>query len=204
MPRAHRRNYCLNYFLPEDQLEVPDRTLFSATEVAFLKPVLNAKVCASFFEQNGWVRPFYPNWQPPAGPDPAPHPSAVQRLVEWPLAGSLGDLFESRISRWYFNRIDRSMGRLPADKSSADVRFGPREYKGHTKGRHDWVRQRWFERIDALEADLGIRLVRWTWTTALASWHSTHRPVHLHGVEDHSSRPVLPLKVTGRWLLPTR
>lgn len=203
MRRAHRRNFCLNYFLPEDQLEIRDHTLFSATEVAFLKPVLNDKICTAFFEQNGWVRPFYPNWQPPTGPAPAPHPSYFQRLLEWPLAGFLGNLFESRISRWYFNRLERVWAQLPSGQSKTDARFGPREFKGHTRGRHDWVRQRWADRLDAVEADLGISLIRQPWALALASGPSAHR-TNRHRNEDRASQPVLPLKLTGRRLLPIR
>jgi hypothetical protein len=204
MPRAHRRNFCLNYFLSEDQLEIRDHTLFSATEVAFLKPVLNDKICAAFFEQNGWVRPFYPNWQPPTGPTPAPHPPFFQRLLEWPWAGFLGNLFESRISRWYFNRLERTLSQLPPERSRADVRYGPRELKSHTKGFHEQVRQRWVERLSAAEADLGIHLIRWPWAAALASWHSEYRTDHRLRHEDQASQPVLPLKLTGRRLLPIR
>ncbi len=201
MPRSHRCNYCLNYFLPEGQLEIPDRTLFSATEVAFLKPVLNARTCAAFFEQNTWTRTFYPNWQPPTGPPSAPPSSVFQRAFEWPLAGHLGNLFESWISRWYENRL-RTMSQLLPPKAAADFRYGPSEYKGHNKGRHDQIRQRWVERVNGLEADLGICLIRWSWTLR-ASWKPLPRPLRSQRAREQFTRRLVPLKITGWRLQPT-
>lgn len=200
-PRAHRSNYCVNYFLSEDHLPIPDRTLFSATEIAFLKPALNPEVCAAFFEQNDWIRTFYPNWTPPEGPKPARRASRFQRLLEWPLAGALGDLFEARISRWYFKRIGRYMDHLPPGKTPADFRVGPKEYKGHDRGRHEQTQRGWHERVHRLEADLGIRLIRWPWAMTLATRGGVPAIIRPRGT---SPRSVMPLKVTGRRALPPR
>jgi hypothetical protein len=166
LPRTKRENYCLNYFLPENQLAVLDRSLFSATEVAFLKPALNPELFTAFFALNPWVKTFYPNWVEPADGAADLRPSLRRRLVEWPMRGALGDVVERWISRWFIRRLNRQMQDLPEGESASEVRLGVREYKGHTKGNRGKARQGWLERVQQLEADLGIRVIRWPWADA--------------------------------------
>lgn len=64
---------CPNMFLAEDNLEIPDekKKLFSAHEVAQLKPVINkVNTYEGFLLQNAWINNFIPNFKiiskPPA------------------------------------------------------------------------------------------------------------------------------------------
>jgi hypothetical protein len=201
MPRVKKEHYCLNYYLPEDRLSIPDRTLFSATEVAFLKPVLNGELLCAFFEMNPWVKAFYPNWQAPASSVPGLPRPLLQRIAEWPLSGILGDLVEAQVSRWFIRRLNRQMGALPQDHSASEVRFRQKEYKGHTKGHHEKTHQAWLHKVERLETDLGIQLIRWPWAEAWTSRKVEAGASHFQGPLVALSRPVLPLKVTSRRVL---
>jgi hypothetical protein len=204
LPKSKKVNFCLNYFLPEDRLFVPDQTLFSATEVAFLKPVLNGDLFSAFFEQNQWVKTFYPNWVPPTGGVPDLRHDFLQRIAEWPLSGAFGNLVESWISSWFIRRLNRSLEALPQGQSTKEVRLGPKEYKGHTNGHHEKTRQRWQHRVDGLEANLGIRLIRWPWAESWAPRSAKADSNHLPGPSGIVSIPVLPLRVTGRRVLQSK
>ncbi len=57
-----KRNFCVNYFVSEDQLSIPDRNIFTATEVSFLIPVYNYDIYMKFMNENEWSRSFYPNF----------------------------------------------------------------------------------------------------------------------------------------------
>jgi hypothetical protein len=202
LPKAQRVNYCLNYYLPEDRLSIPDRTLFSATEVAFLKPVLNGELFSAFFELNAWVKTFYPNWEPPSGAIPNLPRGALQRLVEWPLSGRLGDFLETWVSRWLIRRQQRQMDNPAPGRSATEVRLNSGEFKGHTKGHHGRTHQAWLERVDRLEAGLSIRLIRWPWAEAWTSRAARIGSFRLPTAD--SSRPILPLWATTRRALPPR
>lgn len=54
--------FCVNYFLSEDSLEVPDKNIFTATEVSFLIPTYNYNGYNRFREANTWVRDHLPNF----------------------------------------------------------------------------------------------------------------------------------------------
>lgn len=57
-----KKNFCVNYFVSEDQLSIPDRNIFTATEVSYLIPVYNYSEYLNFMEGNKWSRTFYPNF----------------------------------------------------------------------------------------------------------------------------------------------
>jgi len=187
LPKSKKINFCLNYCLPEDRLSIPDRSLFSATEVAFLKPVLNPDLFCAFFELNQWVKTYYPNWESPTDPVPDLRYSVLQRIAEWPLTGALGDWVETRISRWFIRRLNRCMSALPPGQSTTEVRLGAKEYKGHTKGNHRKTRQGWEERVEQLEADLGIRVIKWPWAEAWTSRKPMNRVLDRPGWSNRSS-----------------
>ncbi len=55
------RNFCINYFVDSDHLEIRDRNRFTATEIAFLIPMFNRELHARMIAANSWVREYYPN-----------------------------------------------------------------------------------------------------------------------------------------------
>lgn len=55
------RNFCINYFIDTDSLEIPDKNLFTATEIAFLIPMYNYSLYQDFIRANEWFRLEYPN-----------------------------------------------------------------------------------------------------------------------------------------------
>ncbi len=58
-----RKNFCVNYFLSEENLEVPDKNIFTATEVSFLIPTYNYDLYMCFRNANAWTENFLPNFQ---------------------------------------------------------------------------------------------------------------------------------------------
>lgn len=56
------KNFCVNYFLSEDSLNVPDKNIFTATEVSFLIPTYNYALYKSFRDANAWTTDFLPNF----------------------------------------------------------------------------------------------------------------------------------------------
>ncbi len=56
------RWFCINYLVDEDHLEITDRNLFVATEIAWLQPVVGRSVWQRFFEENDWIESFFARW----------------------------------------------------------------------------------------------------------------------------------------------
>jgi hypothetical protein len=47
-----KKYFCLNYFIDAESLEIPDKNIFTATEIAFLIPLRNAELCGKFLSAN--------------------------------------------------------------------------------------------------------------------------------------------------------
>lgn len=56
-----KKYFCVNYFVDEDHLEIPDKNIFTATEVTTLIPLKGKELCQKFAETNAWYRELYPN-----------------------------------------------------------------------------------------------------------------------------------------------
>lgn len=55
-----RRNFCVNYFVDTDNLEIPDRNIFVATELVTLKPMYGETMIKEFFNENRWIHALLP------------------------------------------------------------------------------------------------------------------------------------------------
>lgn len=54
-------NFCINYFIDSESLEILDKNIFTATEIAFLLPMYNYTLYREFMTANQWYRSEYPN-----------------------------------------------------------------------------------------------------------------------------------------------
>jgi hypothetical protein len=53
--------FCINYFIDESSLEIPDKNIYSATELRTLLPMYNESLYRRFLEKNSWAAEFLPN-----------------------------------------------------------------------------------------------------------------------------------------------
>jgi hypothetical protein len=56
-----RKNFCLNYFVASNNLEIPDRNIFTATELISVIPTYNYSEYLNFISNNQWCHEFLPN-----------------------------------------------------------------------------------------------------------------------------------------------
>jgi predicted nucleotidyltransferase len=53
--------FCMNYFIDEASLEIEEKNLYTATEIATLLPLRGIKAFNAFYQSNPWGRNFLPN-----------------------------------------------------------------------------------------------------------------------------------------------
>jgi hypothetical protein len=51
----------VNYFVDEDGLEIQEKNIFTATELATLIPTCNTALYRKLMQSNSWVKDFFPN-----------------------------------------------------------------------------------------------------------------------------------------------
>ena len=53
--------FCLNYFITENNLSIPDKNLFTAIELLTLIPMYSANLYEEFLMENKWAFDYFPN-----------------------------------------------------------------------------------------------------------------------------------------------
>ena len=93
--------FCLNYFIGQDNLEIEEKNLFTATEITTMIPVFGNHVKRNFFESNSWIKEFYPNFEVDEMEDvPVNKTATLKRFLEFLLKGKLGD----NLDTWFMNK----------------------------------------------------------------------------------------------------
>lgn len=113
-----RKYFCLNYFVSEDALEIPDKNVFTATEIAHTKVLYNSSMHRRFLEANAWTRTFFPNLRPEHLPTvrASERRSLFARACELLFRGRAGDRIDDRLMRFWQGVWDRRYPELPPEK----------------------------------------------------------------------------------------
>jgi len=58
----NKKYFCVNYFIDEEHLELDEINIFTAMEIAHLKPLYNYSLFAEYIKQNDWIKKYFPNY----------------------------------------------------------------------------------------------------------------------------------------------
>lgn len=152
-------NFCVNYFVDTDHLEIEDKNIFTATEVSFVVPTYNYEVYQAFREQNTWSREIYPHFDPRPKKECHPaKPTWFKRRAEWLMNGRLG----TSLDNWCMKRtLKRWQAKFPDfDEESFEVALRSRKYvsKHHPRRFQQIVTQKLAAKEAAFQERVGIQL----------------------------------------------
>jgi hypothetical protein len=142
---------CPNYFLSENALELAERNLFTAHEVAQMVPLTGSATYQRMRALNRWTDTYLPNaGGPPHRVAPVePTSRRTRRLVESALRSRLGAPLEG----WEMARKMRKLGER--GDGHVEAAFGPDWCKGHFGDHGQLTLARYEERINALDQTRG-------------------------------------------------
>ncbi len=86
-----RKYFCLNYFIDTTHLEIEEKNIFTATEISFLKPVINEQLFNEFIVSNGWIKKYYNHRNADSRHLVSTKSFWPKRVMEWLLSGNLGE-----------------------------------------------------------------------------------------------------------------
>jgi len=109
--------FCLNYFVDEAALEIPERNLYTAIEIATLMPKQGRGIFAQFFEANNWVLDFLPNYRPSHGEAAQEQRGLVKTIAEVLLDTKLGTRLDAGLNTFYKSRWEKMMAEKKCAKN---------------------------------------------------------------------------------------
>jgi hypothetical protein len=153
------KDFCLNYFVDTDHLEIEDKNVFTATEVAFLYPTYNPSCYRQFRAANTWADNYYPNYglRVTRGCTESA-PKFMRRVGEWLLRGRIGDWLDARFMKTTMKRWHQKFNHL--EKERFEVAMRSRKYvsKHHPSAFQDRVISKLQVKQQELEQKLGNKL----------------------------------------------
>lgn len=118
---------CPNYLLTTSSLDLRERDLYTAHELAQLVPLCGPETYADLLARNRWYRDYLPNHPGHSGPIAGVGRGWIRRVIErWTLVRLV-----DRLERW---EMDRKVARLRAASPTGETRFDATTCKGHFGG----------------------------------------------------------------------
>ncbi len=129
-----RKYFCINYYVDVNNMEIPDKNLFSATEIVTLNNQTGAFYYEQFIADNSWVQTYFPNFRPTNSNSNSETVAGKKQLLEKILSGKPGDWLESlafRLTRYF---IARKYKQIEKDKFEVNLRTNRTASKHHPQG----------------------------------------------------------------------
>jgi len=147
-----KKYFCVNYFIDSDSLVIPDKNIFTATELVTLLPMYNYSLYEEFFHANHWVKSFFPNSvQRELNGTPQEKPSGLKTAGEKLLQGNFGEWLD----RFFFKRTlafwKKKFHWQPPDEFEVNMRSRRSVSKHHPQGFQFRVLKAYEERIRSFE-----------------------------------------------------
>jgi hypothetical protein len=87
--------FCCNYFIDTEHLEIEEKNLFTATELATMIPLYGSRLYLKMMDANRWLANFFPNYES----------NAVDRLIQKEPAVKI--FFQNFLKWRIFDRMER-------------------------------------------------------------------------------------------------
>ena len=101
-----KKYFCINYFMSEENLKIPEKNRFTATECVTLKPMFGSNTFQKLIESNTWVLDYFPNFKNTKNEAKLKNP-VFKKLFEKLLAGKFGDFLERNFMKITQNHQQR-------------------------------------------------------------------------------------------------
>jgi predicted nucleotidyltransferase len=98
--------FCMNYYVDEQQLEIIEKTTYTAIEIVTLIPLRGKLVFEQFCAANAWTREYLPNKVMDLSPLRPGRDSILKKILECTFNNSIGDAIDNLLmkitaGRWH-------------------------------------------------------------------------------------------------------
>lgn len=159
LSKKEKNNYCLNYFISEADLLIPDKNDFVATELAYLLPTVNYSLYKRVLKENSWYKNKFLNKGelPDLNCIEPPRPW-YKKAMESMFFGKFGDRVDDQLLYITLKHWQKKYPEL--SREDFDLQFRSRKHvcKYHSKGHQNKVLTLWDEKIRMFEQQFDLKL----------------------------------------------
>jgi len=134
--------FCLNYFITEDSLEIEDKNVFTATEIAHIKGTYNIHLVNKFIESNSWINKYFPNYilfDPnlhTPGCTPSNRRSILQAIAEFFIPSHFANKLDQKLMQITINYWERKYSYIEKNERNFRFRSTSQVSKSHPDSVH--------------------------------------------------------------------
>ncbi len=150
--------FCLNYFVDEHHLEIEEKNLYTATELATLIPLYGKEYYPQLMIANDWVNNYLPNHIPrPINNVPNYQANWIKRLFE-AILHVIGAAGFEKLSMHTFSMRWKKLYEKKYSKNDFEISFKTKEYvsKGHPKNHQGKVLDLYRQKLEEFGNKLSI------------------------------------------------
>ncbi|HET8964131.1 MAG TPA: hypothetical protein VFM99_09550, partial [Chitinophagales bacterium] len=154
-----RKYFCINYFIDTESLEIPDKNIFTAIEIATLKNMTGENFYNNFMEHNNWVYKYFPNCSLENSilSRSEKHTMAM-RISEKLLDNKMGDLLDTICFKLILRFWKRKFKHLSRIEFENNLRSRKHVSKHHPQGFQFKVLEGYKKRIHTFEQQHHVTL----------------------------------------------
>ncbi len=154
-----QHDFCMNYFLGEEELELKDKNFYTALESITILPMYGLDMHKAFYRANPWVKSYFPNCNPlqQLAAPVEERPSLAKRLGELSFYKRWGHWANDglhRLTIWWW-RHKFSWKGFPMEHFDQDLRATPGESKYHPDDYQRHILKAYRQRLQEFE-QLGL------------------------------------------------
>ena len=146
-----KKYFCINYYVDSKTLEIPDKNLFTATEIAFLIPLQDYESCRIFFSSNDWILEFFPNLIIDLQSCRRRRKYLVKKIAERLLQGNRFDRLDSYLMNMYRKRSSKLYGTNSEHRFESNFKSEKNVSKYHPNGFQHLIMENYNLKISGFE-----------------------------------------------------
>jgi hypothetical protein len=151
LSKKKKEFFCLNYFISEADLTIPDRNQFVATEIATLLPMVNHDLYIQFLQTNDWYTSYFPQMPIRSSLESAPlRKHVVKSFIEYLFSGFIGNMVDDFLLKVTLKHWTKKYSHLKNEDFDLQIRSRKHVCKHHTKGYQNKVLEKWHTTLESL------------------------------------------------------
>jgi len=108
--------FCINYFISTTELEIEEKNIYTAIELATLIPMYGSDVYNDLYGANQWIKAYVPNYpKRDVVSLPAFKKKIIQKVIEPLLNNRFGNYVDEKIMKMFIRFDEKHYGELDED-----------------------------------------------------------------------------------------
>jgi predicted nucleotidyltransferase len=155
-----RKVFCINYYIDYNHLEIEEKNVFTAIEIATLIPVFGKEYYNKFYEKNIWIKNYFPNFPKRNNQMiDKDNPGRLQKILEKLFDNRFGDWLDDFAMKLFSKTISKKFGYLDKNDFALAFKTTKCESKYHPKFFQKKVLISFEEKLNQLQQSLKISLM---------------------------------------------